>query len=210
MIVINLRIFVQNKAQMKQDLYALFANNNGYLLASEIRGKRSLYYQLKEMIENGEAIQIKRGLYRYLEMVPGESWGQVCKSVTKGIICLFSAWQFYELTTSISSVVHLAIPAQKKYQLPDYPPVKLYYWSGKYYETGLISASYNGEDILIYDLEKSVCDIVRYRKKAGTEITTEVLKNYLKLKDRNIDKLMKYAEDLRIKGAMINYLEIML
>jgi predicted CopG family antitoxin len=54
------------------------------------------------------------------------------------------------------------------------------------------------------------CDAVRYRNKIGTEILNEVLRNYLKRKDRNLDKLMKYAVQLRISKTMQNYIQLLL
>jgi hypothetical protein len=94
--------------------------------------------------------------------------------------------------------------------LPDYPPIKLYYWNKRFYETGIIETTYNEEQIKIYDIEKSVCDVIRYRNKVGTDITSEVLRNYLKRKDRNLDKLMKYAENMRIATVLNQYLTMML
>jgi hypothetical protein len=86
----------------------------------------------------------------------------------------------------------------------------LYYWNKRFYETGIIQTTYNEEQITIYDIEKSVCDIIRYRNKVGSDITSEVLRNYLKRKDRNLDKLMKYAENMRIATVLNQYLTMML
>jgi len=55
-----------------------------------------------------------------------------------------------------------------------------------------------------------VCDAIRYRNKVGIDITSEVLRNYLKRKDRNLDKLMKYAENMRIATVLNQYLTMML
>ena len=195
---------------MEQLLYELFAKNKGYLTSKLIQGNRSLYYQLKAMLEAGKVIQIKRGLYRHIDFTEEANWGEVCKSAPQAVICLFSAWQFYELTTTISSFVHIAIPVRKKPVLADFPPTKIYFWSADYYEIGKISTTYNEEQITIYDIEKSVCDAIRYRNKVGTEITSEVLRNYLKRKDRNLDKLTKYAENMRIATVLNQYLNVML
>jgi predicted transcriptional regulator of viral defense system len=195
---------------MEQLLYELFAKNKGYLTSKLIQGNRSFYYQLKAMLEADKVIQIKRGLYRHIDFTEEANWGEVCKSAPQAVICLFSAWQFYELTTTISSFVHIAIPVRKKPVLADFPPTKIYFWSADYYEIGKISTTYNEEQITIYDIEKSVCDAIRYRNKVGTEITSEVLRNYLKRKDRNLDKLMKYAENMRIATVLNQYLTMIL
>jgi len=195
---------------MKKQLDELFVQNNGYLASNLIRGNRTLYYQLKTMLESGKVVQIKRGLYRHTDFTEDANWGVVCQIVPQGVLCLFTAWQFYSLSTHVSSFVHLAIPVRKKPVLPEFPPVKIYFWSGSYYEIGRVEAIYNNQKISISDLEKSVCDAIRYRNKVGTEISAEVLRNYLKRKDRNLDKLMKYAENMRIATVLIQYLSVML
>nr|WP_320058560.1 hypothetical protein [uncultured Bacteroides sp.] len=71
------------------------------------------------------------------------------------------------------------------------------YWQ-KYYEAGIIKTTYNGAKNTIYDIEKSVCDAICCRSKVGIDITSEVLINYLKSKDHNLDILMKYTDNMRI------------
>jgi len=63
---------------------------------------------------------------------------------------------------------------------------------------GKIEIISNSEKIVIYTIEKSVCDAIKFRNKVGMDITSEVLKNYLKLKSRNLDLLLKYAQTLRV------------
>ena len=195
---------------MEQQLYELFEQYNGYLASKLIRGNRAHYYQLKTMLAEGKAVQIKRGLYRHTDFTEDADWGEVCRIVPQGVLCLFTAWQFHDLSTHVSSLVHLAISVRKKPVLPEFPPVKIYFWKDDYFEIGKIETTHNGQQISIYDLEKSVCDAIRYRNKVGTELSAEVLRNYLKRKDRNLDKLMKYAENMRITTVLNQYLSVML
>jgi predicted transcriptional regulator of viral defense system len=193
-----------------EKLEEIFRNNKGYLKAKLINGNRSLYYQLEKMVEAGKVVQIKRGLYRQVDIAEEAGWGEVCKIAPQAVLCLFSAWRFYELSTQTSTFIHIAIPAKSKVILPDYPPIKCYYWGDKFYEIGKVHAIYNEEEITIYDLEKSVCDAIRYRNKVGMDICTEVLRNYIKRRDRNLDKLMKYAVSMRIATVLNQYLTMML
>ena len=53
--------------------------------------------------------------------------------------------------------------------------------------------------VKIYDKEKTICDLFRYRNKLGEDIAIEALKKYLRLKDYKIKKLSEYADKMRIK-----------
>jgi predicted transcriptional regulator of viral defense system len=195
---------------MNQTLNELFEQNKGYLHSASIRGKRKFYYELNKLLSERKVVQLKRGLYRHADYAEEVSWGEICRSASQAVVCMFSAWQFYQLTTTVSPEVHLAIPVRKKPVLPDFPPVQMYFWSAGYYDIGITETEFNGEKIKLYDLEKSVCDAVRYRNKIGVETLNEVLRNYLKRKDRNLDKLMKYAVQLRISKTMQNYIQLLL
>ena len=71
------------------------------------------------------------------------------------VICLYSAWQYYELTTLISSEYFAAIPSKIKRILPQLPSCEAYVLgNNKLAGTNILEL--NGEFILIYDIEKSV------------------------------------------------------
>ena len=67
----------------------------------------------------------------------------------------------------------------RKITVPDYPPLILYYWKQKYYEMGVITKEIGGYTVKIYDMEKSVCDAVKYRTKIGIETASERLNTKL-------------------------------
>lgn len=61
----------------------------------------------------------------------------------------------------------------------------------------------------IYDIEKTVVDIVFYRERIGIEETKEVLITYLQRSDRNLNRLIRYAEMLKCGDVMKKYLEVL-
>ncbi|MDD6392944.1 MAG: hypothetical protein PUG21_01460 [Prevotella sp.] len=68
----------------------------------------------------------------------------------------------------------------------------------------------SGYEIKIYDVERCVCDAVKFRNKVGQDVCKEVVSNYLDDRMRDISKLIRYAEQLRVKSTMEKYLEIKL
>ena len=61
----------------------------------------------------------------------------------------------------------------------------------------------------VYDLERTLCDILR-GSGSDVQIVGEAMKRYAASKDKNIHKLMQYAEQLRVKPKVLRYLEILL
>ena len=105
------------------------------------------------------------------------------------------------------SATCIAIEAKRKVCVPDYPPIDLYYWKKENLEFGIIKKSISGYDVLITDMERTVCDAVKYRNKIGLDVCGEVIDNYLKKENRNISLLHEYAQKLRVKNILTTYLE---
>ena len=61
--------------------------------------------------------------------------------------------------------------------------------------------------VRITDLERTVCDAVKYRNKIGLDVCGEVINNYLKNDTRNISLLNEYAGRLRLRTILTKYLE---
>jgi len=193
---------------MNSDIKILFDRHNGYLQKSEIPD-RKMYLQLLKMVETGEVERLKRGVYRSSSAM-SDVMINVDKIVSNGVFCMLSAWFHYQLTTQIPQSINIAIEKNRKVVLPDYPPISLYYWQQKYYELGVVRQKINGYTVNIYDLEKSVCDAVKYRTKIGIDVSSEILRNYLKRRDRDISKLIDYAKKMRVEKILKTYLDIQL
>ena len=94
--------------------------------------------------------------------------------------------------------------------MPDYPPIILNYWDNSTYATGIKREQIDGIEVSIYDMEKSVCDALRYRNKIDIDVSSEILRNYLSRKEHNITQLTSYVKSMRIARILNNYLEIQL
>jgi hypothetical protein len=84
----------------------------------------------------------------------------------------------------------------------------LYHWTKEYYELGITTEKIYDFTVKIYDIEKSVCDAIKFRNKVGIDVTAEILKNYLRRQSRNLVKLSDYAKQMRIEKTLKTYLEI--
>lgn len=59
-------------------------------------------------------------------------------------------------------------------------------------------------------MEKTVCDVVFYRNKLGFEPAVEVMKNYINQPNRDLNRLIRYAETLRLKTTMKQFVDILI
>ena len=68
----------------------------------------------------------------------------------------------------------------------------------------------DGFNIRVYDVERSVCDAVKFRNKVGMDVCSEIINNYLERPNRNLSKLMDYARRLRVGTILEQYLQVKL
>ncbi len=192
---------------MDKLLLERFNKNEGFLRSADSLTATEKYH-LRRLIREGVVNRVKRGFYRLNDSPRVFQESEVAKMIPNGIFCMFTAWSYYELSTHVPAEYHVAIPKTLKTVLPDYPPVKLYYWVTETFDIGKTAAEMNGSMVNIYDLERSVCDAVKFRNKIGTDTLSEILHNYIRRKDKNLDKLMKYADRLRISNSLKQMLQI--
>lgn len=187
----------------------LFKANSGIMTTRELRTKGITPYNIRKLIKEGQLETIKRGLYK-LSYADINEFVEVLKIAPKGVFCMNSSAILHELSTSIPMEYHIAIPKKNKTTLPLYPPIKLYYWTNPQYSLGIETIQKDGNLISVYDAEKTVCDFLKFRNKIGFESSKEVVKTYLNRKNRNLDKLAKYANKLGIRTIVDQYLKILL
>ena len=186
--------------------------NQKYYTTSELKEMGYSYYKIGQMQENSLLHRINRTTYENLSYKGDENdFINAAAYVPNGVICLMSAARYYELTNYLPDVVEVAIDRKKKVStLPEWPEIKVFYFDPARMDTGVTEITEGGDSFRIFDIEKTVVDIVYYRNKVGIEEMSEILHNYLKRPDRQIDRLYAYAKMLRCESVIRSYLEVLI
>ena len=168
-------------------------------------------YKVSKLVDAGKLIKLNKCHYENTEYRGEESDFYYAEAYApKGVICLLSAAVYYNLTTYIPGAVDVAIPRKTKVStMPDWPLIKVHYYTDERHELGVTTVKYGKNRFRIYDIEKTVVDIVFYREQVGIEETKEILVTYLQRKDRNLNRLLKYAKQMKCDNIMRQYLEVL-
>ncbi|MCD8562370.1 MAG: hypothetical protein LRY26_01085 [Bacilli bacterium] len=67
-----------------------------------------------------------------------------------------------------------------------------------------------GMKIRVYDLERTICDIIKNKTKMDSEIFAKALQRYSKMKNKDLNKLMRYAKALKVDKKVKEYMEILI
>ena len=67
-----------------------------------------------------------------------------------------------------------------------------------------------GNTVKTYDVERTICDIIRSRSRLETDMVLNAIKQYAVRKEKDLGQLMKYAKALRVEKAVRGYMEVLL
>jgi predicted transcriptional regulator of viral defense system len=177
----------------------------------ELEYKGLSQYKVRKLVSEGKLIKLNKCYYENADYQGEESDFYYTEAYTpKGVVCLLSAAVYYHLTTFIPDAVDVAIPRKSNVSsLPDWPRINIHHFTDERHSLGAITVQEGKNRFRIYDIEKTVVDIVFYREKVGIEETKEILINYLQRKDRNLNRLLKYAELMKCGKIIRQYLEVL-
>ncbi len=74
----------------------------------------------------------------------------------------------------------------------------------------IIVTNNSGNDVPMYDLERTICDLLRSRSSIEVQEFNAVLKTYVSRKDKNLNRLMEYAKLFRVEKILRRYMEVLL
>ena len=162
---------------------------------------------LDAVSQNEEVVKIKNGVYATLDALANDTF-DIDRIIPGGILCMYSAWSYYGMTTQIPDSFYVAIDRKRKVRLPSMPAITLVYINSQNLNLGIAKEKFGDCETLIYDRERCVCDAIKYRNKIGIDVMAEIITWYLKYPKRDLDKLCRYASSLRVLNILKRYLEI--
>lgn len=184
--------------------------NNGYVTTKQVKNSNINTIELTRLVEQNKLERITRGYY----VITNSFYDDYYKYQLKSKNCVFShstALYFYDLSDRTPLYFDMTVPFGYNGSLSKDKNVQLHYVKKEFLELGLtIVESPFGMKLRAYDLERTICDIVKYRNHMDKEIFTKALKWYAERKDKDLLKLMKYAKKLNIDKKVLEYMEVLL
>ena len=164
---------------------------------------------LQELVEDGEIYRFGRGLY-----VSTNAWEDdfnlFQRKYEKGIYSHDTA--LYLHGYSDRTPAQYTMTFLKGYNSPSLKQESIIIKRviPENYSVGIIELpSPCGNPIRVYDLERTLCDILR-GSGSDIQIVGSAMKKYATFKEKDIQKLMQYADLLHVKPKVLRYMDILL
>ena len=89
--------------------------------------------------------------------------------------------------------------------------IKVYTIKKELHDVGIVTMNTPfGNPVPVYDMERTICDLIRSRSGIEMQTFQDALKQYAKRKDKDLRKLMRYAQMFRVEKLLRQYLEVLL
>jgi predicted transcriptional regulator of viral defense system len=163
------------------------------------------------MVRNGSLNRIERGLYASPSVYVDEMFELYLKN--KFIVFShLSALYLHALTDRTPLKMFITVPRTKNVsRLIQTGIVEIKRSNEQTHNLGMIQKpSPSGFLVPVYDIERTVCDIVKAKKHTDPQILTDALKSYARRKDKNLTRLVRYAKVLRAENQIRPYMEVLL
>ncbi len=183
---------------------------NGYIVAEEVTANNIPSIYLTKLVDEKRLIRVSRGLY----MLPScfeDDYYRLGVMTKHSVFSLETALYLHNFSDRIPVYYNITVPRNYSGSLLKEKNVKLSYVKQELLDLGAVEIkSPMGQKIRVYDLERTICDIIKFKNKVEPEIFTKALKQYAKSKEKNLNNLVTYAKALNVEKEVRNYLEILL
>lgn len=184
-------------------------SSDGIITSGEVTSNGFHRGILRKMTENGNLYNFGRGLY-----MKTDSWEDdflmLQYKYSRGIYSYDTALYLHGFTDRTPIRYTMTFPKGYNTVSLKQEPIIIKRVIPENYSLGITEIrSPCGNTIHVYDLERTLCDILR-GKGSDIEIINDAMKRYVESKNKDIDKLLRYAEKLHVKPKILNYLEVLL
>ena len=160
-------------------------------------------YFINQLIYEGKLFRIEKGIFSEKKNIP--ELALLSYKYPKAVISMDTAFYLYGLT---DEVPELCTMATKREAAPiSDKRVKQIFIPGNLIDIGRTKIEYKGYDLQIFDRERMLIELVRYKNKLPFNYYKEILRNYRRiLPQLNTEKIRNYAESVPKSDKVIRTL----
>lgn len=166
--------------------------------------------KIREMLDCGLIERLGRGLYS-LSKEDVDEYYEFQQKCPKAVFSYGTSAYFWNLSDRVPNVLNCTVPrGYNTSRLKIDTKVKYHYLPQDLYGIGIMEiVSPQGANIFVYDRERTICDLIRDRKKVDIQLYSNALNVYFKSGERDVRKLMKYGRIFRITEEVEKYMEVL-
>ena len=181
---------------------------NGYLTTKDVTDNNIPRAYLTKLMKENKIERVSRGVYIKKNELVDEF--VILQSKSKNAIYSnTTALYLHGFSNRIPIKYDITINSGYNGSLQKEDNVNLFYTKRELLELGVINYKLDsGSIIRVYDLDKTICDIIKNKKKIDAEIFNKAIREYFYSKKKNTLKLYEYAKKMNIYNKVRDTFEV--
>ena len=194
----------------KEKLHSLLQNNHGYLKTSDAMAMSVSRTSLGNFVRENGLERIAHGLY-----MSQDAWEDglfvIQTRYPQAVFSHETALYLLNLASREPAPYSVTLKAETNATGLSKQGIRVYKIKGELFSEGIIETlSPSGHTVRTYNIERTLCDLFRSRRNIEIQELQYAIKAYIRLKEKNIPKLMRYARAFSVERIMRQYLEVLL
>ena len=209
-IVARKEVMIVTRSERFEQLDRLMTEHDGMLQTAQVIASGIVKPIFYEYVKEKNLQQVAHGIY-----VSEDAWVDAMFLLhlrcNQAVFSHESALFFHDLTDREPSKYSVTVRR-------GYSPTRLkaeglsvYTMKPELFDVGLSSGQTPfGHTVPVYDMERTICDLLRSRSRIEIQTFQGALKAYARRKDKNLRALMQYAGMFKVEKILRQYLEVLL
>lgn len=180
----------------------IMEENNGIISSRMIEPLEISRQYLSILKNNNEIERVSRGIYQ-LPDVFEDSFYSFQTKYKKATFSHMNSLYFYGMTEEFPYNYTVTVPQSYHVDTVN-EKCNVFYVSDDIFDLGVCEVETpNGNKVRAYDLERSICDIIRSKNRMDLEQVKKTIKQYMKSTDKDMSKLSEYSRKMGINEQVI-------
>lgn len=166
---------------------------------------------LAELTKKNKIERLRPGVYQ----VKGEvvdDFAFISSNSNRIVFSYNTALYLYNLSDRTPNTFHISVPQgyNASHIKRRNKNIVVHYIKKEWHEIGKTEIkSPQGNTLPVYDLERTICDIIIDREKIDKQIFLDAITRYFKLKNNNLRRLIQYSRIFKIEEEVRKYMEVL-
>ncbi|SKA65655.1 Transcriptional regulator, predicted component of viral defense system [Eubacterium uniforme] len=187
----------------------LIKKNNGYLYTSDVEKENISRTYLAQFVKKYNLERVAQGIY-----ITSDTWQDdlfiLQKCYPKAVFSGETALSLHVLIDREYNNIRVSVPKGFSGSRLREKGVVVHQEKEENYDLGITEVkTIFGNTVNCYDKERCICDLVKSRGKIDVQNYQTAILEYMRSKDKDLSRLVKYAEKLGVYDEIMMYVEVL-
>ena len=194
----------------EDSMKTLLDANNGYLCTADVVAKGITRVSLATFVKKFNLNRVSYGVYVLPDIISDDLF--VLQTRNKEIVFSHeTALYLHYLMDREPFTTHVTVPTGYNGTHLRKAGVSVHQRKAGLFELGKSTlSSHYGNTVSVYDMERTICDIIQSKDNMDIQVFQTALKEYVKSTKKSIPTLMRYARELKLENRVRQYTEVLL